>query len=400
MVLEGTLGVPIFQEQVIQLTIVAAGLNPGEADQLRRAMAAWKKRGGVEPFRQNLFEGMQARGYEVEFAERIYRQILGFGDYGFPESHAASFALLVYALAWLKRHEPEAFACALLNSQPMGFYAPALLVSDVRRHGAEVRPVEVCSSEWESTLEENSERPALRLGLRQVKGMSEAGAGRLVVARQKAPFLGVSDLEHRARLGRKDLAVLATAGALARLAGHRHRARWEAAGAQGAGPVFESSLINRQQVAEGSPLLRTPTEGENVIADYASLGLTLGRHPLALLRDQLAGEHTLTAGEFASWPEGERVRVPGLVINRQRPETASGVMFMTLEDETGFVNLVVWPGVAERDRRAALGGSLLAASGRIQRTEGVAHLIVEHFDDLSNQIRALHVSSRNFRYTC
>lgn len=381
----------------MQLAIVAAGFTPGEADALRRAMAAWKKRGGLEPFRKRLLEGMRARGYQAEFAERIYRQILGFGDYGFPESHAASFALLVYASAWLKRHEPEAFACALLNSQPMGFYAPAQIVADARRHGVDVRPVDVCASDWDATLEAGGARPALRLGLNQAKGMGEAGARRLVAARAQAPFRDVADLEKRARLGRSDLAVLATAGALARLAGNRHRARWEAAGAVGAGPVFDASPAGGASFAEAVPLLRAPTEGEDVVADYASLGLTLGRHPLELLRGRIREAGARTAEEIAAWPPGGRVEAAGLVINRQRPQTASGVMFMTLEDETGFINLVVWPAVLERDRKAALGGSLLLVSGTLQRTDGVTHLVVERFADCSGWLGALTVRSRDFR---
>jgi len=391
-VLERTLGVPIFQEQVMQLAIVAAGFTPGEADALRRAMAAWRKNGDLEPFRKRLLDGMVGRGYPPEFAERLYNQIRGFGEYGFPESHAASFALLAYASSWLKCHEPEAFACALLNSQPMGFYAPAQIVGDARRHGVAVRPVDVTASEWECTLEPAGARPALRLGLSRIKGLTGAGAERLVAARSERPFADVADLERRARLGRKDLAALAAAGALARLAGHRRRARWDAAGAEAAGPVLAGARF-----AEGTPLLRAPGEGEDIVSDYASLGLTLGRHPLALLRGRLARDKAATAEAVRDWPEGTRVTTAGLVVNRQRPQSASGVIFMTLEDETGFVNLVVWPAVAERDRRPALGGSLLLVSGKVQRTEGVTHVVVERFEDRSRLLGELRVESRDFR---
>ncbi len=391
-VLERTLGVPIFQEQVMQIAIVAAGFTPGEADALRRSMAAWRRRGSLESFRKRLLEGMQARGYDMRFSERVYNQIRGFGEYGFPESHAASFALLVYVSAWLKCHEPEAFACALLNSQPMGFYAPAQIVSDARRHGVEVRPAEVTASEWDTTLELTGGRPALRLGLRLVKGLSASAAERLVAARRGKPFVDVADIEHRARLGRGDLAALASAGALARLAGHRHNARWIAAGTGHAGALFSTVRFS-----EGVPLLRAPTEGENIVSDYASLGLTLGRHPLALLRKKLVRDRAATARDVCTWPAGRRVTAAGLVINRQRPDTASGVIFMTLEDETGFVNLVVWPAVAERDRRVVMGGRLLLVSGKVQRTEGVTHLIAEHFVDRSQLLGELKVISRDFR---
>lgn len=395
-VLERTLGVPIFQEQVMRLAVVAAGFSPGEADQLRRAMAAWKKKGSLEPFRKRLLNGMQARGYASDFAENLYRQIHGFADYGFPESHAASFALLVYASAWLKRHEPEAFACSLLNSQPMGFYAPAQIVADARRHGVKVRPVDVNASDWEATLETTGSRFALRLGFCQARGVSMSAAKRIVMARAANPFISVADLAQRARIGRKDLLALARADALATLAGHRHNAHWEAAGARGAGPLFEEVSLRQDRFLEGAPMLRKPTEAETVIADYGSLGLSLAHHPLELLREQLVREGTKRACDINAWPDGEQVCAAGLVINRQRPETASGVIFMTLEDETGFINLVVWPAVAERYRAAAFGGSLLFASGRIQRAEQIVHLVVDKIEDRSELIGTLHINARNF----
>ena len=287
-VLKRTLGVPIFQEQVMQLAVVAAGFTPGEADQLRRAMAAWKRKGGLGHFEERLIDGMRERGYSEEFARRIFQQILGFGEYGFPESHAASFALLVYVSAWLKRHEPAAFAAALINSQPMGFYAPSQIVQDAQRHGVEVRPIDVRTSDWDCTLEHRADDapdPALRLGLRLVKGLAEEAAQRLVDARarrQGLAFESAQQLAEQASLDRRSMGCLAAAGALAGLGGHRHRAAWQVAGLEGSLPI-----LPEVRIAEGIPLLRAPREGEDIVADYAHTGLTLRRHPIAVLRDQL-----------------------------------------------------------------------------------------------------------------
>ena len=278
-----TLGVPLFQEQVIKLAMVAAGFSPGEADQLRRSMAAWKRNGGLQRFEQKLVEGMRERGYSERFARQIYKQIEGFGEYGFPESHAASFALLVYVSAWLKCHAPAAFTAALLNSQPLGFYAPAQLVQDARRHGVEVRPVDVGASAWDCTLETTlTGQLALRLGLRRVKGLSKSGAERLVEARTTEAFMDVQDLMRRAELNRRDLEALAAADALVNLAGQRHQAYWAVLGIEAPTPLLAATTVN-----EASPLLRRPTEGEAIVADYGSLGLSLRRHPLALLRPRL-----------------------------------------------------------------------------------------------------------------
>ncbi|MGH8323024.1 MAG: error-prone DNA polymerase, partial [Steroidobacteraceae bacterium] len=305
-VLERTLGVPIFQEQVMQIAIVAAGFSPGEADALRRAMGAWKRSGGIDHFKDKLLQGMRANKYSDDFANRIYQQMLGFGEYGFPESHAASFALLVYDSAWLKHFEPAAFTCALLNSQPMGFYAPAQLVRDARAHGVEVRTVDVCVSGWDCVLERCEDgQPALRLGMRLVKSLSEAGAKRLAQARKERPFAGVQDLAARAVLDRGDLEALAAAGALASLSGNRHLAFWEVAGTERAPPLPPPGVPVRGVLewdtrtghfAEGQPLLPAPTEAECIVADYASIGLTLGRHPLALLRERLRKKQILSAG--------------------------------------------------------------------------------------------------------
>lgn len=393
-VLERTLGVPLFQEQVIKLATVAAGFSPGEADQLRRRMAAWKRQGGLAPFERRLIDGMLARGYTEDFARRIFQQILGFGEYGFPESHAASFALLVYVSAWLKCHEPAAFTAGLLNAQPMGFYAPAQLIQDARRHGVEVRPAEVRSSEWDCTLERGApgRQPALRLGLRCIKGLSEAVAGRIAAARRAAPFDDVTDLARRAALDRGTLECLAAGGALAGMTGHRHLARWEALGMEPPG-----ALLSGTRIREARPLLRRPAEGEDIVADYASLGFTLGRHPLALLRRRLDALGVRTAAALGGLAHGTPVRAAGLVTHRQRPATATGVMFVTIEDETGFINLVVWSSLVERYRQPLLQASLLGVRGELQREDQVIHLVAHSLEDHSALLGRLHAPSRDFQ---
>ena len=382
-VLERTLGVPIFQEQVMQLAMVAAGFTPGEADRLRRAMAAWKRKGGLEPFEEKLKNGMQRNGYSAQFADALYRQILGFGEYGFPESHSASFALLVYVSSWLKHYHPAVFCAALLNSQPMGFYAPSQLVQDARRHGVEVRPADVCASDWDCTLEEG----AVRLGLRMVGGLSEV-AGRRIVSGKN--YLSTADLAHRASLNRKELRCLAAAGALAPLAGHRRLAHWAAAGAERLPPlgVFQEE--------KKVPVLAPPTEGQDIVADYASLGLTLGRHPLALLRGHLQKMKIIEAEKLRRCSHGGTARVAGLVTCRQRPDTASGVIFVTLEDETGCINVVLWRHVAERQRRELLGARLLGVQGVVEREGEVVHLVARRLFDHSALLGPLSAQSRDF----
>ncbi len=409
-VLERTLGVPIFQEQVMQLAVVAAGFSPGEADRLRRAMAAWRRRGDLRGFEERLHTGMHERGYSEAFAQRIFQQIQGFGEYGFPESHAASFALLVYISAWLKRHAPAAFTCALLNSQPMGFYAPAQLVEDARRHGVEVRPVDMGVSRWDCTLEHGeSGEPAVRLGLRMVKGLSRAGAERLVALREKAKkgadlfsssktefLLPVTTLNGSvplfAPLSRRDRERLVAAGALRSIAPNRHQARWWVLGIEPMPPLLAPAAF-----AEATPLLAVPTEGQNLIADYAALDLSLGRHPLALLREHLERGGMAPAAHVRACAQGARVRTGGLVVNRQCPSTASGVIFATLEDETGYVNIVVWPGIAQRQRRALLGASLLGVDGVIERDGEVIHVIARKLTDHTRLLGALRTRSRDFR---
>lgn len=419
-VLKRTLGVPIFQEQVMQIAIVAAGFSPGEADALRRAMGAWKRSGGIDHFKDKLLGGMRARNYSDDFAHRIYQQMLGFGEYGFPESHSASFALLAYDSSWLKYYEPAAFTCALLNSQPMGFYAPAQLVRDTRAHGVEVRPVDVCVSEWECTLERREEgpqqsqeaaadtrppQPALRLGMCLVKSLSEAAAKRVVESRNQRLFSSVQDLTERAALDRGDLEALAAAGALAQLSGNRHLAYWEVAGTERAPPPPRPGVPARGALelgartghaVEGQPLLPAPTEGERIVADYASVGLTLGRHPLALLREGLRKRQLLRSDELRCVANGREVRTAGIVLMRQRPQTASGVTFLTLEDESGQVNIIVWERVGREQRRALIESRLLEVHGEWQRQDEVMHVIARRLIDRTRLLGELLTRSRDF----
>jgi error-prone DNA polymerase len=393
-----TLGVPIFQEQVMQLAMHAAGFTAGEADNLRRAMGSWERQGDLHRFKDRLAAGLIANDYPAEFAARICKQIEGFGEYGFPESHAASFALLVYDSAWLKRYEPAAFTCALLNSQPMGFYAPAQLVQDARRHGVEVRPVSVAHSDWDCTLEPSSEvgaQPALRLGLRLVRSLTQQGAERVMSARAAQAFSSVADLAHRSRLERRDLEALAAAGALAVLSGNRHLAFWEVAGFERALPLAAADPL-ALSVSEGRPLLGMPTEAQSIVADMAAVGLTLGRHPVALLRQQLQTEGLSCMADLAQLPHGQWVRTAGLVLVRQRPASASGVTFMTLEDETGQLNLIVWRDIAERFRGPVVDAALLEVQGTLQREGIVLHLVARRLIDRTALTGGLNLPSRDF----
>ncbi len=398
-----TLGVPIFQEQVMQLAMVAAKFTADQADALRRSMAAWSRKGGVHKFRQPLVDGMVRRGYPQDFAEGIFRQIEGFGEYGFPESHAASFALLVYFSSWFKCHEPACFLAAMLNSQPLGFYTPSQLVQDAQRHGVEVRPVDVVASGWDCTLEApgmareddepvtgegNALQPAVRLGLRMVDSLGEADARRLVAARAQAPFADVEDLALRAALDRRDMAALAAADALASLAGHRRQQVWAATGARRASGLLQEAPIHED-------LLRLPVagEGEDIVFDYAATGLTLRRHPLALLRPRLQALGWRSAAHLNTLADGRLARACGLVNMRQRPGTAKGVMFVTLEDETGTVNVIVWPALLEKFRDVFLRAQLLAVSGTWQRDASsghrVRHLIAGRAEDLTHLLGRL-----------
>lgn len=408
-VLSRTMGVPIFQEQVMQIAVVAAGFTPGDADQLRRSMAAWKRKGGVDKYRAKLVGGLLAHGYTLEFAEALFRQVEGFGEYGFPESHAASFALLAYASSWLKRHEPEAFLAALLNSQPMGFYAPAQLVQDARRHGVRVLPVDVTVSGWDAALEtapadapprqphphappSDEIRPAVRLGLSLIQGLHEDSARRIEAARADAPFTSTGDLARRAALTRHDLNALAAGDALRTLAGHRRQASWEAAASVHSRDLLRDAAIHETE----APRLAAPTENQTVAADYRSVGLTLRRHPVELLRPQLAARNFQPASVLNGYPDKRVARACGVVTVRQRPQTSKGVIFVTLEDETGPVNVVVRPELIERQRRELLGATLLGVYGSWQSVDGVRHLIAQRLVDLSELLGGLSMPSRNF----
>lgn len=393
-VLERTLGVPLFQEQVMQIAIVAADYSPGEADQLRRSMAAWKRHGGLEPHRERLAAGMKHNGYTEEFAAQIFEQIKGFGSYGFPESHAASFALLTYASCWLKCHEPAAFACALINSWPMGFYSPDQILQDARRHHLQIRPVDVCASDWDCSLEPISgAQPAIRMGLRMIKGFREDDARRIEAARLRGAFADIADLGERAQLDARAQEQLADAGALRGLAGDRHRARWEVAGVQKQLGLFAG--VPRQEEPEVD--LPKPTVGEDLQADYAAVGTTLGPHPLALLRADLKARRCRSSKELLDVEHGRPVSVAGLVTGRQRPGTASGVTFVTLEDEFGNVNVVVWRDLAERQRQVLVGSQLLKVDGRWEKEGEVRHLIAGRLSDLSPLLDGISVRSRDFR---
>ncbi|MEO8545747.1 MAG: OB-fold nucleic acid binding domain-containing protein, partial [Burkholderiaceae bacterium] len=461
--LERTLGVPIFQEQVMQIAMLAAGFSAGESDDLRRSMAAWKRKGGVHRFRDRMISGMVQRGYSEDFAQNIFKQIEGFGEYGFPESHAASFALLVYVSCWLKHHEPACFLAAMLNSQPLGFYGPSQLVQDAQRHGVVVHAVDVMCSDWDNTLEavavpgaagvrehkhawspesvwqqgvelemegevggaaephsqavgsdpDSGQRlfrsarsesksesdpylqAAVRLGLRMVSGLGEAAAQRIVAARIDGPFRTTEDLALRAGLDQGDLKALASADALRALSGHRRQQVWDASALKPAPPLLKAVPVEEDWLE-----LPAAGEGEEVVFDYASTGLSLRRHPVALLREQLAPMRLLTAAQLRDLPDGRLVRACGLVVMRQQPQTAKGVVFVTLEDETGSVNVIVWKSLREQQRSELLYSRLMAVYGVWQRdaeTGGeVRHLIAKRLKDLTPLLGALATRSREF----
>ena len=392
-VFERTLGIPLFQEQVMELAIVAAGYTPGEADQLRRSMAAWKRHGGLEPHQIRLTEGMLKNGYTREFAERIFEQIKGFGSYGFPESHAASFALLTYASCWLKCHEPAAFACALINSWPMGFYSPDQILQDARRHHLQILAVDVCHSDWDCSLQPGAAgQPAIRLGLRMVKGLREEAGRAVQQARLVGPFLDVTDLARRCGLDNRALEQLADANALLGLVGHRHQARWDVASVEQQLPLFAEV----PDLREDNVALPVPSVGEDLYADYASLGTTLGPHPLAMLRERLQALRCRSSHDLQSLAHGRPVTVAGLVTGRQRPSTATGVTFVTLEDEFGMINVVVWRDLAERQRRVLVGSQMMQVKGRFEYKDGVRHVIAGHMADVSAMLHGLDVRSRDF----
>ena len=411
-VLQKTLGVPIFQEQAMRLAVVAAGFTPGEADQLRRAMGAWRRRGVIDKFRQKLIDGMDARGYSTGFAERLFNQIRGFGEYGFPESHAASFALLVYVSAWMKRHYPAAFTTALLNSQPMGFYAPAQLISDVRQHGVEVRPIDVNHSNWDCTLEEEArdqrsevtkarrprsagtlgDNPALRLGFRMVRGLSFAHGKVIAERRNGGPFTSFDDFTHRTRLSNVVLKKLSRADAFGTLGLNRRAALWHSLPEQKTLPLFDGTTT--EEPAVNLPPL---SQKEQVVADYQTAGLSLRGHPIQFIRPLLDELKVVPSSELSHLPVDRRYRVAGVVLLRQRPSTAKGITFVTLEDETGTANLIIRQDVWERYRPIASRAGAMIAHGHLQRLDEVVHLLVDRIEDLSRRLEGLESRSRDFR---
>ena len=396
-VLGKTLGVPLFQEQAMRIAIVAAGFTPAEADRLRRAMATFRKVGIIHTFGLRLIEGMAAKGYDRAFAERCFKQIEGFGEYGFPESHAASFALIVYVSAWLKKHYPEVFCAALLNAQPMGFYAPAQLVRDARAHGVRVLEVDVNRSDWDTILEhadsdgpDQEQKGALpvRLGLRQITGFSEADAAKIMAAREAGgAFRSVEDLRRRARLTPATLERLAHADAFRSIGVDRRRALWDAkAQCADDAPLFRAIS---DFGPEEDPHLPVMALAEHVAHDYARLKLSLKAHPMAFFRDRFKAKGAVRSDALASAPNGRRLTIPGLVLVRQRPGSAKGVIFMTLEDEAGGANVIVWPKAFERYRPVVLQGRLISVFGKLQREGAVIHVIADHIEDHSHLLADL-----------
>jgi len=389
-----TLGVPVFQEQVMQISILAAGFTPGEADGLRRSMAAWRRKGGLEHYHSRIVDGMTARGYEESFAKAIFEQIKGFSEYGFPESHAASFALLVYASCWIKCHHPAEFLAAMLNSQPLGFYSPSQLVQDARRHGVDVRPVDVMYSDVDCTLEDLDHEPAVRLGLRMIGELKSASADRIVEARALRVFDGAEDLALRAALELHEMKLLAAADALMSLSGHRRQQVWDAAGLRAAPGLLREAPVNEDFLA-----LDEAPEGEEIVFDYASTGLTLRRHPMALLRERLTLRGLMTAQDLEEIENGEQVSHCGIVTLRQQPETAKGTIFVSLEDETGVVQVIVWKSLREVQRQELLGARLMVVHGTWQREGIVKNLIASRLEDLTPLLGRLagSANSRDFR---
>ena len=404
-----TLGVPLFQEQAMRVAIECAGFTPGEADMLRKSMATFKFTGGVSAFKDKLVTGMVKRGYDPHFAERTFRQLEGFGSYGFPESHAASFALVAYASAWLKCWHPDAFCAALLNSQPMGFYAPAQIVRDAQEHRVEIRPVCVNASRWDCTLEptgkpgDEGSRFAVRLGLRMVKGLANGHAASIVAARPDQPFASVADLWRRVRVPIACLTRIAEAdGFRPSLGLARREALWAIKGLRPEElPLFaaarEASEMQADKMTvdtlEPAITLQPMTLGREVVEDYGRTGLSLRRHPVSFLRETLTERRILPCAEAMASRDRRWCATAGLVLVRQRPGSAKGVMFITLEDETGIANLVVWPKVFEAHRRIVLGAGMIAVKGRIQREGEVVHFVVHQITDLSAALAS--VGQRN-----
>jgi len=412
-VLERTLGVPVFQEQVMEIAMVAAGFSAGEADQLRRSMAAWRRVGSVSRFHDAMINGMLSNGYDQEFAEAVFRQVEGFGEYGFPESHAASFALLVYVSCWLKCHEPAAFLCAMLNSQPLGFYDPSDLTQDARRHGVVVLPVDINASGWDHRLvdvqdidnttdtsncndkdhhlTDGCSVAGVQLGFRLINKLSRKGADAILAARQQGKFSSAEELVQRSNIHQGDQQALAIAGALVSISGNRHQAQWDLLGIEKLPGILANASAKERNLQ-----LPLPTEGEDIVADYMSTGLTLGRHPLALLRERLTQKRIISSAQWCNVPNGRYAKIAGIIKVRQRPGTATGIVFMTLEDEAGHVNVVCWNNVVETYRHEVLGSSMVAVYGETQRVGQILHLIAHKIEDLSWMLGELSTQSRNF----
>lgn len=396
-----TQGVPIFQEQVMQVAILAAGFTPGEADALRRGMAAWKRKGGLHHFYERVVNGMLERGYTREFAESIFKQMEGFGEYGFPESHAASFALLVYASSWLKCHHPDAFLCGLLNAQPMGFYAPSQLIQDAQRHGVTVRPVDVQCSALETRLESCTGKAwPVRLGLNRVNGLKHDAAVRIVQTREQGLFESVEDLTKRARLDRGDLLALADANALEQLAGHRRQAVWQTAATETRGVrhgANHTDLLTNTRSNETPLELPKAGELEDMLADYRATGSSLEHHPISFLRKQLAPYKIRQVEELRTYPNGRLARACGIVTHRQRPATAHGTVFLNLEDETGNVNVIVWNSLAEEQRQVLRNAQIMGVFGIWQREGEVCNLVARRLVDYTHLLSDLQTPSRDFK---
>jgi error-prone DNA polymerase len=410
-VLSRTLGIPIFQEQVIQLVMVAAGFSGGQADRLRRAMASWGKTGELSQFRDPIINGMFENGYSQPWAERLFEMMKGFGGYGFPESHSASFALLVYLSAWLKRHHTSAFYVGLLNSLPMGFYSPSQLIHDARRHGIDVQAVDIQHSAWDYSLEKSRVKDrqkhlAIRIGFRQIKGFNQEAAERITVARKASPFLSLEDIYQRCQLSRQERRVLIDADALKSISGHRHQSHWQDQGVQEVRPLFQYESTHRTKLNESKQeneiinddvRLTPPSDMDTMLCDYRRLGLTLGKHPMALLRNSPEFHRCLTARQLRTARHGQLAQVAGLVTNRQRPGSASGALFVTLEDESGCINVIIWESLQKKFRREILTGTILLIKGTLEKSdEGVVHLIAGYISDQSNMVDALKISSRDF----
>jgi len=409
--LERTLGIPIFQEQVIKIAMVAAGFTGGQADQLRRAMATWGRNGDLLKFKSELIEGMLTNGYSIEFSERIFEQIKGFGNYGFPESHSASFAILAYFSAWLKCHHTAAFYCALLNSQPMGFYSPSQLVQDANRHGLKILPLDIDLSCWQSTIvldsavlkltasttnDKQSKPIGFRLGFHLIKGFPPKAADRLIKARQNKAFTNIHDLVFRSQLNANEIEALVKANALPRLAKNRYQAQWKSLGIEENKPLLIELDSKLNCLSKSEDLIRTPTVIEDVLADYETTGLTLNQHPISILREKQKLSGCKKACELNNLRHGQFTKIAGIVTCRQRPATAAGVLFITLEDETGNMNIVVWKSTLETFRKQILGSQLLLIKGKIEREKKVVHIIAGHIKDISHELQNLKRPSRDF----